>query len=226
MVVTKHPLTKRDTTGHLAMLNPALRTEVSMLNYSYTNNTPDHSIRVNWDAIDQVKQLEHEIKQNQMKQQRTQSIIFETKLKMISGQWEPGGKRYHKAMKKINAIKEGLIREASELENSLQQALSYVDVMPDWKVRERENVLSPDEVYSLRTGGYRRSEEKLQSLMRIGPPPAKRDMDSEQLDIHKPGPPMTGVYKDRLNSDERFEDYLRGKALKGLEELNRTLESA
>lgn len=105
--------------------------------------------------------------------------------------------------------------------------LDYVNVMPH-KFNQYYNPgeLNGEEIYALRTAGYRRNEPSDSKKQVTNPAPAKPEMVRDVETQYVAGDPFNQVYRDRLNSDQRFDSYIRNQELKGQDKLNDVLDSA
>ena len=172
------------------------------------------------------EQYEQGIKQCKTKSYKIRNLFNELAAKVASGDILKEGVHYKKAAAQLRIVEDANQKRLETLEKALQQTLSYVEVMPHYKKAEDKRILSEPERYALNTAGYTRDEFQPSEINRNSPPPAKPELDAVNLGLYTPGDPMQGVYKDRLQSSQRFEDYIRRRALDSQEVLNQHLGAA
>jgi hypothetical protein len=116
----------------------------------------------------------------------------------------------------------------TDVELIAEGMLDYVNVMPHkWEQHYNPGELTGEEVYALRTAGYRRNEpSEAKKSTAANPAPAKPEMVRDVENTYISGNPMMSVYKDRLNSDQRFDDYMKNQTLKGQDRLKDVLDRA
>ena len=103
---------------------------------------------------------------------------------------------------------------------------AYVDVMPHQNRKIDPNALTVDQAYALQTKGYKRNEPKLDPSAQYSPPPATPNSDRQPNFYNAGADPLNSVMNDRLNSDERFDDYVKKQAMTSQVELNQALAQA
>jgi hypothetical protein len=172
------------------------------------------------------ERMEEDIKKCKTKKYQIRNLMRELADKVASGEILKEGIHYKKAVTRLRIVEDANDNRLANLEKALKQTLSYVEVMPNYKKVEDKRILSEPERYSLNTAGYTRDEFQPSEINRNSPPPAKPELDAVNLDLYTPGDPMQGVYKDRLKSSQRFEDYIRRRALDSQEVLNQHLGAA
>ena len=145
--------------------------------------------------------------------------------------------RYKVQLKKLNSIKHQFksklsAKELKILDNAIGACSSfinehaYVDVMPHQNRKIDPNALTADQAYALQTKGYKRNEPKVDPSTQYSPPPATPNSDRQPNFYNAGADPLNSVRNDRLNSDERFDDYVKNQAMKSQVELNQTLAQA
>ena len=123
-----------------------------------------------------------------------------------------------------------LTEAVRSVEKPRAKQASYVDIMPtgnEWRDRMFGDELDADEAYAVNTQGYRRDEPVSQADGQMSPPPATPGANRQLRSLYAGGgDPMQSVYNDRLNSTDRFDDYVRRKSLESQDTLNDILRRA
>ena len=133
---------------------------------------------------------------------------------------------YRKYKNQITEEQEKRIYDAVLVCDAYLKEHAYVDVMPHQNRKIDPNALTVDQAYALQTKGYKRNEPKLDPSAQFSPPPATPNSDRQPNFYNAGSDPLSSVINDRLNSDERFDDYVKKQAMSSQVELNQTLAQA
>lgn len=136
---------------------------------------------------------------------------------------------YFNTHPKMKKLVEATRKYAAELQNRMdenEKSHAYVDVMPHTNPVKNKSHLTPDQAYALQTKGYVRDNEQGKPEMKFSPPPAKQNSDRVPTFYTAGADPLRGVRADRLNSTQRFDDYIKNQAMDGQYALNDTLSKA
>lgn len=108
----------------------------------------------------------------------------------------------------------------------LRRHLSYVNICPTMWEEPNEKDLTPDEIYAIRTQGSQRDEFVSKKDTPITTPAARPGSDNQTPQIYFGGDSRDSYLMNRLNSSQRFTDFMVNAALKGEEEINMNRKSA
>ena len=170
--------------------------------------------------------IESKIKNLKLHRVKNHNMLHRLQNYLKDGQHYIGDIDVKKERGKISEAITSIDNEIDELEELRKYVTSYVEVMPHLDKIENPNLLSPDEIYTMITRGYKRDAPGETDYSNVSPPPAKPDLDRRDLHLYRGGDPMSGVIKDRLNASDRFEDLIRQSALSSQEALNDKLDRA
>ena len=122
------------------------------------------------------------------------------------------------------SIYESLLREANMAQQGRANSL-YVNVMPSTdEIKADPLELTPDEVFALSTRGYMRDDEIEDTGAEL-PPAQMPGLDDGGLKWAAGPDALAPVYKDRLNSSERYDDMMIRQQKEAQAELDKNIES-